>query len=84
MPPALAASSIKKSQEGSYIGVGLASMEAELLDSMTNERIGAVIDTKAAGQFELTDERTTWQHTQNAFKFWAQRLRKWLDEVHGK
>jgi hypothetical protein len=84
MPPALVASSIKKSQEGSHIGVGQASMEAELIDSMTNERIGAVIDTKAAGQFELTDKRTTWEHTKNAFRFWAQRLRKWLDEVHGR
>jgi hypothetical protein len=84
MPPGLVMSSIKKSKTGSHVGVGQASMEAELLDSMTNERIGAVIDTKTAGKFELTDEMTRWRHAKDAFKFWAKRLRKWLDEVHGK
>jgi hypothetical protein len=77
-------SNLNKSKTGSHLGAGQASLEAELLDSMTNERIGAVIDTKAAGKFELTDDQTKWKHTKDAFKFWAQRLRIWLDEVHGK
>jgi hypothetical protein len=69
---------------GRSVGVGQASLEAELLDSMTNKRIGAVIDTKVAEKSKLGEGLEKWGHAKDAFKFWAQRLRKWLDEVHGK
>jgi hypothetical protein len=44
IPGGLAYSELKKKTTGSYAFVGRASMEAELLDSMTNERIAAAID----------------------------------------
>lgn len=69
---------------GRSAGVGQASLEAELLDSMTNKRIGAVIDTKVAEKSKLGEGLEKWGHAKDAFKFWAKRLRKWLDEVHGK
>jgi hypothetical protein len=69
---------------GRSVGVGQASLEAELLDSMTNKRIGAVIDTKVAEKSKLGEGLEKWGHAKDAFKFWAQRLRTWLDEVHGK
>jgi hypothetical protein len=69
---------------GRAAGVGQASLEAELLDSMTNKRIGAVIDTKVAEKSKLGEGLEKWGHAKDAFKFWAQRLRTWLDEVHGK
>lgn len=84
MPVGLAISTIKKAKTGAHTGVGQASMEAELLDSMTNERIGAVIDTKAAEKSKLGEGLKKWGHAKDAFKFWAKRLRKWLDEVHGR
>jgi len=84
MPAGLAISTIKKAKTGAHTGVGQASMEVELLDSMTNERIGAVIDTKAAEKSKLGEGLKKWGHAKDAFKFWAQRLRKWLDEVNGK
>jgi hypothetical protein len=84
MPVGRAVSTIKKATTGAHTGVGQASMEAELLDSMTNERIGAAVDTKAAEKSKLGEGLKKWGHAQDAFKFWAKRLRKWLDEVHGR
>ena len=45
---------------------------------MTNEVIGAAKDTRSAG---LTERYTKWGSTEEAFKFWGQRLKKLMDEV---
>jgi hypothetical protein len=59
-------------------------MEIELLDSQSNERIAAAIDTKVAEENEVVKGLKKWGHAENTFNFWAKRLRGWLDEVHGK
>ena len=80
LPVGLAVSVAKKAATGSYTGVGGASMEVEFLDSMTNERLAAGIDTfngsKMSGFSKLGA-------TKEAFEFWAKRLRVTLDKVHG-
>jgi hypothetical protein len=80
LPVGLAISVAKKPTTGAYTGVGGASMEAEFLDSMTSERLGAAIDTfdgsKMSGFTKLGA-------TKEAFEFWAKRLRVTLDKVHG-
>jgi hypothetical protein len=81
MPIGLALSTIKKGVTGTHTGVGRASIEVEILDSMTNERIGAAIDTRPGGKIEGF---TKWGAVKGAFKFWAKRLRTWLDETHGR
>lgn len=48
IPVGLAVNLVKKGTTVEYIGVGSASMEAEFLDSMSNERIAVVVD-KAPG-----------------------------------
>jgi hypothetical protein len=80
VPTALAFSFVKKAVTGSHTGVGQASIEAEILDSLTNERIGAAIDKRAGKKSEGASE---WGAVEGAFEFWAKRLRKWLDETHG-
>jgi hypothetical protein len=81
LPVGLAVSVAKKATTGSYSGVGGASMEAEFLDSMTNERLVAAVDTfngsKMSGFSKLGA-------TKEAFEFWAKRLRITLDKAHGK
>ena len=81
LPVGLAVSVAKKATTGSYTGVGGASMEAEFLDSMSNERLAAAIDTfngsKMSGFSKLGA-------TKEAFEFWAKRLRITLDKAHGK
>jgi hypothetical protein len=78
-PVGLAISMIKSGAGGGHTGVGSASMEAEILDSETNERIAAAIDTKPGGK---TEGLSKWGAVEGAFKFWGKRLRLWLDEIH--
>lgn len=81
LPVGLAVSVARKAVTGAYTGVGGASMEVELLDSMTGERLAAAIDTfngsKMSGFSKLGA-------TEEAFSFWAKRLRVTLDRAHGK
>ena len=81
MPIGLALSTVKKGLTGTHTGVGQASIEVEILDSMTNERIGAAIDTRPGGKMEGFSK---WGAVEGAFEFWAKRLRTWLDETHGR
>jgi hypothetical protein len=67
-----------------HIYVGQASMEAELLDSQTNERLAAVIDTKAVEKFKEEIGMSKWRQAKDVFKFWTKRLKFWLDETHSK
>jgi len=75
---------IKRSMSEDYNPVGGASMEIEMLDSQSGERIAAAIDTKVAEEYEVVKGLKKWGHAENTFNFWAKRLRGWLDEVHGK
>jgi len=84
LPIGLAISTAKKAATGVHSGVGQASMEAEFLDSQTNERLGAAIDTKAGEKYKVVKGMDKWGHAKDAFNFWAKRLRTWLDEVHGR
>ena len=79
IPVGLAVSVIKKGATGEYTGIGSASMEAEFLDSISNERIGAVVDKDPGGKLDLGKLTPA----KEAFKFWAKRLKAFLDDAHG-
>jgi hypothetical protein len=81
IPVGLAISAIKSGAGGGHTGVGEASMETEILDSTTNERIGVAVDTNPGGKLS---GMTKWGAAKEAFKFWAKRLRTLLDEIHEK
>ena len=81
MPIGLALSTVKKGVTGTHTGVGQASIEVEILDSVTNERIAAAIDMRPGGKMEGFSK---WGAVEGAFEFWAKRLRTWLDETHGR
>ncbi len=81
VPIGLALSVIRKGATGQYPGVGSASMEAEFLDSMTNERLAAAIDKRPGSKFSGF---TKYGSAKEAFEFWAKRLRIFLDHAHGK
>jgi hypothetical protein len=61
---------------------GEAAMEAELLDSQTNEQLAVAIDRKKTETQK--DIISKWEHAEAAFNFWARRLRLFLDKAHGK
>lgn len=76
VPVGLAVNLVKKGATGEYIGVGSASMEAEFLDSVSNERIAVVVDEAPGGKFDLGKLSAA----KSAFSFWAERLKAFLDE----
>ncbi len=67
-----------------YLSVGGASIKAELVDSLTSERVAAAMDTKTGDNAEAVQSMDKWVHSKKAFRFWAKRLRIWLDKMHGK
>jgi len=81
LPIGLAVSIIKKGATGKHMGVGGAGMEAEFLDSLTNERLAAAIDTKWGSKLS---GMTKLGAANEAFEFWAERLKTFLDKAHGK
>jgi hypothetical protein len=81
LPVGLALSVIKKGVTGKHSGVGGASMEVEFLDSLTNERVAAAVDTREGSKLS---GMTKFGSAKEAFEFWSQRLRIFLDKAHGK
>lgn len=81
VPIGLAIDLVKSGAGGGHTGVGQASLEVEFLDSMTNERIAAALDTRPGDKLEGL---TKWGAAKGAFEFWAKRLRICLDQIHGK
>jgi len=64
-------------------GLGGATMEAEILDSRTNEQIAAIVESQKGKRISLHG-LTKWSHAQAAMDNWASRLRERLDEAHGE
>lgn len=68
---------VTKLTTGTYAFVGEAGIEGEILDSLTHERLSAAVDSRAGGRRGGASE---WSDVENAFNFWAERLRKRLAE----
>ncbi len=64
-------------------GTGEAAMEGELLDSLTNEQIVALVESQRGNQFEL-DQFSEYDDVKDVMDDWAQRFRTRLDEAHGR
>jgi hypothetical protein len=79
LPISLTVGEVKEAMTGKNIGTGNASIEAEMLDSVTNERIAAAIDT-FNGSKDSCVEKEGLAH--EAFGFWAARLRFFMDSIH--
>lgn len=62
------------------LGLGAASLEAELLDSITYEQIAAAVRSQSGNQFSL-DGYSTWGDTKAVIDKWAKNLGKLLAET---
>ena len=80
VPIGLGISLVKKGATGSWTGSGATSAEVMVLDSMTNEVIAVAQDDKSAG---FTERFSKWGSTEDAFKYWGERLKLFLDNAHG-
>ena len=63
------------------VGIGGASMEAEIVDSMTGEQIGAVVESKKGSNIPFAN-LGEWDAARQVIDDWAKRFKKRLDEVH--
>jgi hypothetical protein len=77
VPVGATISIIKKSTTGSNMAVGRASMEIELVDSLSGVRLAAAIDRREGGKKVVSGK---WTAIEEAFNYWAQKLRVWLDK----
>jgi hypothetical protein len=80
VPIGLGISIIKKGATGSWTGSGATGAELMAIDSMTGDVIAVAQDKKTAG---FTERFTKWGSAEDAFKFWGERLKLFLDQAHG-
>jgi hypothetical protein len=76
--------------------LGEAAIEAEFLDSVTNEQVAAYVEQRLGKKFDTQGEGargavsnyskaySQWGYVKQAFDFWAHKLRVRLDEIQGK
>lgn len=71
---------------GVPVDMGGASMEAEFLDSVTNEPLVAVVDMKKGTPVDINMLKgfTTWGYAKGAFRDWAELLRESLEYTHNE
>ncbi len=80
--PARVVSAAKRKISGTDLFVGEVAIEAEVVDSQTNERLMALVDRKAGDKFGLKTGMTTWGQVTKAFREWAVAFRLRLDRAH--
>jgi hypothetical protein len=71
---------VKKVATGTAAFVGKAGVEAEIQDSMSEERLAAAVD-RQVGQKRLEGVTNTWDDVNQAFDYWSERLRMRLAEL---
>lgn len=81
IPVGLAVSTLKKGATGSWAGSGATSTEMMALDSMTNDVLAVAKDERAAG---FTERFSKWGSAEEAFEYWAGKVKAYLDNVRGK
>ena len=82
IPIGLAVSVVKKGATGTWTGSGEVGVELLAIDTMTNEVIAAAQDERSAG---FTERFSRLGSAEEAFQFWAGRVRTFFDNVrHAK
>jgi hypothetical protein len=80
VPIGLGISILKKGATGSWAGSGATIAELMAMDSITNDVIAVAQDDKSAG---FTERFSKWGSAEDAFKFWAERIKLFIDKAHG-
>jgi hypothetical protein len=77
IPVGMAATVVNKAMNDTNLGVGRASVEVELLDSVSNERLAAAIDRREGRKRVVSGK---WTDVKKSFDYWADRLKTWLGQ----
>jgi hypothetical protein len=80
VPIGLGISLVKKGATDSWTGSGATNAEFMAMDSMTNDVIAVAQDARSAG---FTERFSKWGSTEEAFKFWGERIKLFMDQAHG-
>jgi hypothetical protein len=64
-------------------GLGGASMEAEGIDSLTGQRIGAIVETRSGDRMSLAPGLSRLGHAKQVIRYWVERFLKNLNKAHG-
>jgi hypothetical protein len=81
IPIGMALGLVKKIAVGTNLSVGKASVELEIQDSQTGERLVAAVDERAGRKYTGKFDKFQKYHTvEDAFDFWAKKLKKRLKE----
>jgi hypothetical protein len=81
VPITLALTYLSKVATGSHLSVGKASVEFEVLDSMTGERLAAGMDSRYGGKGGVSDKFESWADVKESFKYWGDKLNMRLVEL---
>jgi hypothetical protein len=71
---------VRRRAATSWSGSGATEAEVLIFDSLTQDVIAAAKDSRTAG---LKEKFTKWGAAEDAFQFWANSLRIFLDQAHG-
>jgi hypothetical protein len=80
LPPARLLSTILGRATNVQAWVGTATVEVEITDTLTGQRLAAIVDERS-GATTLRGIGGQWKDVDNAFRWWAERLRKRLQEL---
>jgi hypothetical protein len=80
IPFSLALSYIKRIAGRTHTSVGLASVEAELVDSVSGERLMAAMDSRA-GTKVIRGKLDSWDDVKEAFEHWSRKLHSRLKDL---
>jgi hypothetical protein len=89
MPGGFGVKALKKVATGTHSFAGHTSVEAEMLDSVSGERIAAIMDggeeleKLKLNLSQVKQGMTKWGDVKRVFAFWGERLKTWLDKTHG-
>ena len=79
VPIGLGISLIKKGATGAWTGSGATGAELMAIDSMSGDVIAVAQDKRSAG---FGERFTKWGSAEEAFKFWGERIKLFLDQAH--
>ncbi len=82
IPVGIAISALKRVAVGTHSSVGLARVEAEVVDSVTRQRLMAAVDERAGRKYTgRFDKWSKWEDARDAYDYWAEKLRTRLAEL---
>jgi uncharacterized protein DUF3313 len=83
-PVGIVAVAAKKAVMGQSISLVNATIEVEMLDAGSNERLGVLIDSGPHAPDDKKEKLTSWEEVEAVLQFYAKRFRTRMDAEHGR